>query len=102
MVEPVETPQVARFLLVARELTEWRVPSLGVACTARTCGGKMRKFIFSGTVLSAVFGGWSTLQATRKGPRDWRTVLMWVSWALTLAVAIGTVKKNAETRELEH
>jgi hypothetical protein len=27
---------------------------------------------------------------------------MWVSWALTLAVAIGTVKKNAETRELEH
>jgi hypothetical protein len=62
----------------------------------------MRKFIFSGTVLSAVFGGWSTLQATRRGPRDWRTIVMWVSWGLTLAVAIGTVKKNAETHELEH
>lgn len=56
----------------------------------------MRKFIFSGTVLSAVFGGWSTLQATRKGPRDWRIAAMWISWALTLAVAMGTVKKNAK------
>lgn len=56
----------------------------------------MRKFIFSGTVLSAVFGGWSTLQATRKGPRDWRTAAMWLSWALTVAVAVGTVQKNAK------
>ena len=44
----------------------------------------------------------ATLQATRKGPRDWRTVLMWISWGLAVAVAVGTVKKNAETRELEH
>lgn len=62
----------------------------------------MRKIIFSGTVLNAVFGGWSTLQATRRGPRDWLTILMWVSWVLTVAVAIGTVKKNAENRELDH
>ncbi|MEO7373148.1 MAG: hypothetical protein ABIW36_04450 [Terrimesophilobacter sp.] len=62
----------------------------------------MRKFIFSGTVISAVFGGWSALQTTRKGPRDWRTLLMWIGWGLTMAIAIGTVKKNAETRELEN
>ena len=61
----------------------------------------MRKFIFSGQVLGAVIGGWSTLQATRKGPRDWRLALMWVSWAATLAVAIGTVSKSAEQAELE-
>ncbi len=61
----------------------------------------MRKFIFSTTVLGAIFGGWSTLQQTRKGPRDWRLILMWISWALTVAIAIGTVRENARTQELE-
>jgi hypothetical protein len=63
----------------------------------------MRKFIFSTTVLGAVFGGWSTLQATKKGPRDWRIPWMWLSWALTVAVAVGTVQKKAEgdPRELK-
>lgn len=56
----------------------------------------MRKFIFSGTMLSAIFGGLSTIQATRKGPRDWRLILMWVSWGLTLAIAAGTVIKEAD------
>ncbi len=61
----------------------------------------MRKFIFSTHVLGAVFGGWSTVQATRKGPRDWRLILMWVSWLATVAIAIGTVSANAQTNELE-
>ncbi|CAN5279859.1 hypothetical protein BH11ACT2_BH11ACT2_07960 [soil metagenome] len=61
----------------------------------------MRKFIFSTQVLGAVFGGWSTLQATRKGPRDWRLALMWVSWGATLAIAVGTVIKDAQQAELE-
>ena len=61
----------------------------------------MRKFIFSTTVLGAIFGGWSTLQATRTGPRDWRLILMWLSWGLTVAIAVGTVAENARTQELE-
>lgn len=61
----------------------------------------MRKFIFSGSVLSAIFGGWSTVQATRKGPRDWRLLFMWISWALTVAVAVGTVKIDAENQSRE-
>jgi hypothetical protein len=61
----------------------------------------MRKFIFSTTVLGAVFGGWTTLQQTRKGPRDWRLILMWLSWGLTVAIAIGTVAENSKTHELE-
>lgn len=61
----------------------------------------MRKFIFSTTVLGAIFGGWSTLQQTRTGPRDWRLILMWISWGLTVAIAIGTVRENARTQELE-
>jgi hypothetical protein len=61
----------------------------------------MRKFLFSGAVLSAVFGGISALRATREGPRDWRTALLWVSWAATLASAIGTVIIDAQQAELE-
>jgi len=61
----------------------------------------VRKFIFNGTIISAIFGGFSTIQATRSGPRDWRTVLMWVSWGATLAIAIGTVIKQANDTELD-
>lgn len=62
----------------------------------------MRRFLFNTTVLSSLFGVWGVVQATRRGPRDWRLIAMWVSWALTVAVAVGTVVKEAETgRELE-
>ena len=61
----------------------------------------MRKFLFSGAVLSALFGGISAFRATREGPRDWRTALLWVSWAATLASAIGTVVIDARQAELE-
>ena len=61
----------------------------------------MRKFLFSGAVLSAVFGGVSAVRATREGPRDWRTALLWVSWAATIASAIGTVIIDAQQAELD-
>jgi hypothetical protein len=62
----------------------------------------MRKFLFNTTLLSALFGGWGTLQATRKGPRDWRLILMWVSWGATVAIAVGTIVKQAQDgKELE-
>jgi hypothetical protein len=61
----------------------------------------MRKYMFSGTVISALFGGLSTVQATRSGPRDWRLILMWISWGLTIAIAVGTVIKDSETNELD-
>lgn len=61
----------------------------------------MRKFLFSTTMLSAIFGGVGTVQSTLRGPRDWRLILMWISWGLTIAIAAGTVVKNAQTHELE-
>lgn len=62
----------------------------------------MRKFIFSGSLISAVFGGWSVLQTTRKGPRDWRLILMWIAWAANVAIAVGAVNERArEAAELE-
>lgn len=61
----------------------------------------MRKFIFSSAMLGVVTGGWNALQATKHGPRDWRLVLLWVGWALSAAVAIGTVVKDAQERKIE-
>lgn len=59
----------------------------------------MRKYILNTAVLGAVAGVWGPIQATRKGPRDWKLALMWVSWGITVAVAIGTVIEDA--REIE-
>ena len=61
----------------------------------------MRKFIFSSAMIGVVAGGWNILQATRSGPRDWRLVLMWLGWALSAAVAIGTVMKDADERQID-
>lgn len=60
----------------------------------------MRKYILSTSVLGAVFSGWSVLQQTRRGPADWRVVLLWVSWGIAVALAIGTVSANSRD-ELE-
>jgi len=62
----------------------------------------MRKFIFNGSIISAIFGGLGVLQTTRKGPRDWRLILMWISWGASLAIAVGTVIEQAHNaNELE-
>lgn len=61
----------------------------------------MRKYILNGSILSALFGAWSTIKTTQSGPRDWRLVLMWLSWIITVAIAIGTVHADMKDRELE-
>ncbi|MFZ4896082.1 hypothetical protein ACL9RL_16680 [Plantibacter sp. Mn2098] len=61
----------------------------------------MRKFIFNGSVISTVFGGISAIQATRQGPRDWRLVLLWASWGISLALAIGSVIEESKNAEIE-
>ncbi|AYF97136.1 hypothetical protein [Protaetiibacter intestinalis] len=61
----------------------------------------MRKFIFNTSVLSALFGAVGVIQATRKGPRDWRLILMWVGWASSVAIAVGTVIEDQKHNELE-
>lgn len=58
----------------------------------------MRKFIFSTAMLSVLSGGWNTVQATRKGPRDWRLILMWIGWAIGAAIAIGTIVEESNEK----
>lgn len=61
----------------------------------------MRKYLFNGAVLGAVGGGWSLVQTTRSGRRDWKLLLMWISWALSLAIAIATTQQDSETLQQE-
>jgi hypothetical protein len=61
----------------------------------------MRKILFNGAIISAIFGAFSTIQTTRKGPRDWRLILMWISWAATTAIAVGTIVKEANDADDE-
>ncbi|MWB98256.1 hypothetical protein [Agromyces seonyuensis] len=58
----------------------------------------MRKYLFSGAVLSAIFSGIGIVRSTVSGPRDWRLLLTWVAWAASLAVAIGTVAEDSRAQ----
>ena len=60
----------------------------------------MRKYLFSGAVISSIFGAIAVVKATASGPRDWRQLLMWISWAASLAIAIGTVADESKRAEL--
>ena len=63
----------------------------------------MRKCIFNGAIISAVIGLWTTIQSTKHGPRDWRVPLMWISAALSVVIAVGTVleeSREADGREI--
>jgi hypothetical protein len=59
----------------------------------------VRKFLFNTSVLSALFSALGVIKTTSQGPRDWRLILMWVSWAASLAIAIGTVVENTKDSE---
>ncbi|MBX3104615.1 MAG: hypothetical protein IT191_00630 [Microbacteriaceae bacterium] len=61
----------------------------------------MRKFLLSGAVLGAVFGGMNTLKSTIQGPRNWRLALRWVIWGATIAIAVGSVIEKSRATEFE-
>lgn len=60
----------------------------------------MRKILFNGAVLGAAFSAVSVINATRNGPRDWRLTLMWVSWGISVAVAVGSVIEESREQSL--
>ncbi len=51
----------------------------------------MRKYLFNAAILSAAVHAVSVINTTRKGPRDWRLALMWASWGISVAIAVGTI-----------
>jgi hypothetical protein len=64
----------------------------------------VRKFLLSPGIWTSLFPVIGIARTTREGRRDWRTVLMWVSWGIGVALAVGTVldrAREAQERELE-
>jgi len=48
------------------------------------------RYLFSTGLIGAITAGVSLLRGTRESTVTWRAVLAWVSWGITLALAIGT------------
>ncbi|MGN6197108.1 hypothetical protein [Humibacter sp.] len=59
----------------------------------------MRKYLLNWGVVSTALGVVSVIQTTRNGSRDWRVLLAWASWALSLAVVVTSVHDHS--KELE-
>ncbi len=54
--------------------------------------GPMRKYLFGTGLISAITGGLTLLRGMREdAPYTWRTALGWLSWRITLALAIGAI-----------
>lgn len=51
----------------------------------------MKKFLFNGSFLSALFSGIGLVRSTISGKRDWKLGLMWVSWVLSVVVVVATI-----------
>ncbi|UWF78389.1 MULTISPECIES: hypothetical protein [Microbacterium] len=48
------------------------------------------RYLFSTGLFGAITAGATLLRGSRDTPITWRAVLAWVSWGITLALAIGT------------
>lgn len=59
----------------------------------------MRKFLFNAGFVSALFSGFNLIRITVKGPRDWRLLLTWISWAVALLLAIGGIVSPEQAEE---
>lgn len=52
----------------------------------------MRKYLFGTGLLPAITGGVTLLRSARSDePFTWRTALAWLSWGITMALAVGAV-----------
>ncbi|QIG40385.1 hypothetical protein G5T42_13625 [Microbacterium sp. 4R-513] len=52
----------------------------------------MRKYLFGTGLLGAITGGVTLLRALRNdAPFTWRVALAWLSWGISLALAIGAI-----------
>lgn len=61
----------------------------------------MRRFLFSTSVISAVASGVSLVRQTLRGPRDWRTGLLWASWVISVILAVTSVLDRSKRSDRE-
>ena len=59
----------------------------------------MRKYLFGTGLLTAIIGGLTLLRGLRSDEQfTWRTALAWLSWGITLALAIGAIVDTRRAR----
>ncbi|MFE5410569.1 hypothetical protein [Microbacterium sp. NPDC056569] len=52
----------------------------------------MRKYLFGTGLLTAITGGLTLMRGLRENePFTWRMALAWLSWGISLALAIGAI-----------
>ena len=52
----------------------------------------MRKYLFGTGLLTAITGGLTLMRGLRENePLTWRMALAWLSWGISLALAIGAI-----------
>jgi len=59
----------------------------------------MRRFLFSSSIASAVLSGVGLVRQTMRGPRDWRTGLLWLSWLISMILAVAAVLDRSHDDE---
>ncbi|GAA3925398.1 hypothetical protein [Microbacterium soli] len=50
------------------------------------------RYLFGTGLIGAITAGLSLLRGSREAPITWRAVLAWISWGITLALAIGAAR----------
>lgn len=51
----------------------------------------MRTYLFTTGLFSAFMGGVALLRELRDEPFTWRTAMAWVSWGITVVLAVGAL-----------
>ena len=65
--------------------------------------GVMRKYLFGSGLLTAILGGITLLRGLRSHETfTWRQALAWLSWAITLTLAIGAVVDTRRATQGKH
>lgn len=65
----------------------------------------MRKYLFGTGIIGAVTSGMTLLRGMSGQRFTWRTALAWLSWGITLALAIGAIvdeRRTAKGLVIEH
>jgi hypothetical protein len=66
----------------------------------------MRSYLFGSGIITAVTGGLALLRGLRSGEVfTWRMALAWVSWGISVALAIGTIvdtRRAARGRRIDN
>lgn len=62
----------------------------------------MKRFLMNGTFLSALFSGFGLIRQTVTGKRDWKLVLLWASWLISLVAIVATISDTVDDDELDY